>query len=100
MTDRGRKSKRRFTFKASIATEPMPAEEWNAVERLLARLIVRAYAADNPQLFPGRSQGRADGQTSGPSPAARADAGAPPALGGGPERMELEPHDRVVDTPP
>jgi len=43
--------KRQFTFKASIAAEPMPAGEWQAVERLLARLIAKAYLADNPHLL-------------------------------------------------
>ena len=100
MTASGRKSKQRFTFKASIAAEPMPIEQWQAVERLLARLIARAYLADHPELFrPAVIRPEAE-QESGPSPAARADAGAPPARGGGPERMELEPHDSVVDTPP
>jgi hypothetical protein len=46
----GRK-KREFKFRASIANEPMLAAEWDAAERLLARLIARAYAADHPELF-------------------------------------------------
>lgn len=48
--------KRQFTFRASIAQEPMPVEEWHAVERLLARLIAKAYLADNPHLLTPRSK--------------------------------------------
>ncbi len=36
----------------------MPAEEWEAAERVIARLIARAYVADHPELFgPRLSQG-------------------------------------------
>jgi len=53
--------KRQFTFKTSIAAEPMPAEEWLAVERLFARLIAKAYLADNPHLLAPRPKPEEEG---------------------------------------
>jgi len=44
-------ARRRFTFRATVAAEPMAAEDLQAAERILARLIARAYAADHPELF-------------------------------------------------
>jgi hypothetical protein len=68
----------------------MPPETWREARRVMARLVARAYCRDHcPELL-GAEQ---VGQISGPSPAARADAGAPPARGGGPEAMELEQSD-------
>jgi hypothetical protein len=61
----------------------MPADELAAAERLLARLVARAYAADHPGLF-GKDV-EPEGPVSGPSSAARADAVAPAARGDGPE---------------
>jgi hypothetical protein len=41
-----------ITFERSIATEnPMSAEDLRSAERVLARLIAAAYAADHPELF-------------------------------------------------
>ena len=84
--------KGRFTVIARIAAEPLPAAEWDAAERLLAELIARAYAADHPELFGPRLSEVVENEKSGPSPAARADAVAPAARGGGPEAMEMECH--------
>jgi hypothetical protein len=64
----------------------MPAADFEAAERVLARLIARAYRADHPELFGAQKEMIA----SGPPAAAAAVAGAPPASAGGPERMELE----------
>jgi len=64
----------------------MPAADFEAAERVLARLIARAYAADHPELFGAQKEMT----TSGPPATAAAVAGAPPASAGGPEEMELE----------
>jgi len=82
----GMTTRRRFTYRASIAPGPMPTADFEASERVLARLIARAYAADHPELFGARERTTA----SGPPAAAAAVAGAPPASAGGPEEMELE----------
>jgi hypothetical protein len=62
----------------------MPTADLEAAERVLARLIARAYAADHPELFAAQQETA----TSGPSPAARADAVAPAARGDGLEELE------------
>lgn len=46
-----RRKRREFRFSVRIASEPMPEVEWRATERLLARLIAKAYLADNPHLL-------------------------------------------------
>ena len=96
----GRRAGRELSVRRVLSPQPMAAVDLEAAERLLAQLVARAFAADHPALFAPPEHGALAVETSGPSPAARADAGAPPARGGGPERMELEPHDSVVDTPP
>ena len=78
-----------------IAAEPMPVEEWQAAESLLARLVARAYAADHPELFrpavaPNESQ-----ESSGPPAAAAAVAGALPANAGGPDKESREHDSRI-----
>ncbi len=70
----------------------MPAQEWQAAESLLARLVARAYAADHPELFRPAIAKSEPTDDSGASPAARADAAAPTARGGGPEKWSME-HD-------
>jgi hypothetical protein len=87
------KRRRRFTFRASIAQEPMPVEEWQAAERLLAKLVARAYAADHPELFHPAVTPSLSTQSSGPPAAAAAVVGAPPANAGGPDRESREQHD-------
>jgi hypothetical protein len=77
---------------ARIAAEPMPAEEWQAAERLLARLIARAYTADHPELFGPRLSEVLEKVKPGPPAAAAAVAGAPPASAGGPEEWSMEPN--------
>jgi hypothetical protein len=74
----------------------MSAEQWAAVKQRLARIVAQAYATDHPEFFPGRSRAEADHHTSGPPPTPREDAGAPPARGGGPGKLELE-HDVAPD---
>ena len=84
------RKRRQLTITCRIAAEPISPGEWEAAERLLAELIARAYAADHPELFGPCLSEVLENEKSGPSPAARADAVAPAARGGGPEAMELE----------
>ena len=77
-----RTSKRRFTFTARIAEAPMSAAEWQATERLLARLIARAYAHDHPELFRDRL-------VTGPLPTAAAEVATPTTSGSGPVDSEI-----------
>ena len=49
MTSKKRKS--RFTFHTVISDEPMPHDEWEAAEKILAKLVAEAYAADHPEIF-------------------------------------------------
>jgi hypothetical protein len=90
------RQKRQFTFMARIAEEPMPAEEWQAAERLLAKLVARAYAADHPDLLQARRTESTHPKSSGPPATAAAVAGALPASAGGPERESRE-HDTSKD---
>jgi hypothetical protein len=46
-----RKSK--CNFRRSIAPEPISASELDAAERIVARFVATAYAAENPDLFTG-----------------------------------------------
>ncbi len=73
---------RQFTFKALIAVEPMPAAEWEAAERLLAKLIAKAIAHDHPELFRDRL-------VTGPLPTAAAEVATPTTSGGGPVDSEI-----------
>ena len=90
-----RTSKERFTFRATLAEKPMPAEEFAAAERMLARLIARAYAADHPKLFHPAVTPSESRQSSGPPAAAAAVGSAPLPSAGGPEKLELEQHENV-----
>jgi len=84
-------------FRVSVAAEPMPRHEWDAVERLLARLIARAYVVDHPELFrPAVAQSESE-ENSGPPAAAAAVAGAPPASAGGPDEWSMERDDISTD---
>lgn len=89
--------KRGFTIRATAAPEPMTPEQWRAAERILVKLVARTYAADHPELLsPAVAQSEQEAD-SGPSPAARADAAAPAARGGGPESWSVEPDDINTD---
>jgi len=44
-----RKSK--CTFRRTVASEPISASELETAERLLARFVALAYAAEHPDLF-------------------------------------------------
>jgi len=47
-----------FSFERSITFEnPMTAAELDSAERVLARLIAAAYAADHPELFGANTAG-------------------------------------------
>lgn len=45
------RGKRRFTVRRTIAAERMPVEDWQMAERLLAKMVARAFAAEHPELF-------------------------------------------------
>jgi len=74
--------KREFRFRAGIAAEPMPAAEWAAAERLLARLIAKAIAHDHPELFRDRL-------VTGPLSTAAAEVATPTTSGSGPVDSEI-----------
>jgi len=80
---------KRFTVRTSISQEPMPVEDWHAAERVLAKLIARAYAADHPELFGPHLDRAFSKEISGSSSTARADAVAPAARDGGPEKWRV-----------
>ncbi len=86
------KRRRRFTVVTKIAAEPMPMEEWQAAESLLARLVARAYAADHPELFRRPEAHSKQELSSGPPAATAVVAGALPANAGGPDKESRE-HD-------
>ena len=87
------KGRREVRVRRVIAPEPMAPLDVEAAERLLARVVARAYAANNPHLFGPLKAIDDDDTASGPSPTARADAVAPAARGDGPEKLELEHED-------
>lgn len=80
-------------------TATPPPSEIAAAERVLARLIARAFARDHPYLFRPSGAALAEHETSGPPAAAAAVAGAPPANVGGPEQgsAEHEPDNTSTD---
>jgi hypothetical protein len=57
MISKERKS--RFKIRKTYSVEPMPLADRQAAERILARLVAKAYAADHPELF-GSSQGEGE----------------------------------------
>lgn len=96
--------------KVWLASDPdlARAAESAAAERILARLVSRAYAASHSHLFgrpisqscaatpaAGIQPHGADHTISGPSSAARADAVAPAAKDGGPEHSWSLEHDQT-----
>ena len=46
-----RRTDKRFAVRRLIAAAPIPADEWEAVEDLLAELVARAYIADHPEVL-------------------------------------------------
>lgn len=83
-------NRRRFAFRTRLAAKPMAAAESEAAERLLARLVARAYAADHRELFDPTGITGENRRSSGPPAAAMAVAGVPPASAGGPEKGNRE----------
>jgi len=82
-------SRLRITKRPS--SERMPVGDWQSAERLLAKLIARAFAADNPQLFgPRLHEVLGKKNVSGSPTTARADAVAPAVTGGDPENWSME----------
>lgn len=87
------RKRRPITITRVVAPEPIPAEDLAAAERMLARLVARAYAADHPELFGKHTDSSED--HSGPPAAAAAVVGGLPASAGAPER-ETSDHDDNV----
>ncbi len=81
--------KNSFTFSRRVITEPMPPEQWQEVQDIITRLVVRAYLADHPELL-----GRKSSRVSRPSAAAAASA--PVANADGPESGSME----QIESPP
>jgi len=88
------RSRSRFTVRRTVGPERMSLAEWEAAERILARLVARAYAAEHPELFGPRLGEVLGHQVPGSSPTARADAVAPAASGGNPEKWSVEHHEK------
>ena len=78
----------RLRFIAETSAEPMSPQEQRAAERLLARLIARAHAADHPGLFGPRLTEVLGIANPGPSAAAAEVSAAPPPGAGGPKAIE------------
>ena len=72
----------RLRVKTLLSSHTMTREDQVASERMLARLVALAYAADHSEQF-GELE-------SGPPATAAAEAGAPPASAGGPHTWSME----------
>ena len=61
MRGKATRAGQRIIVKRGMIAEPIPAEEFEIAEQILARLIAVAYTTDHPQLFgpPVRQKGRA-----------------------------------------
>jgi hypothetical protein len=90
MAKGARTGKPRFTLKASLAPEPMPAAEWQATERLYAKLLARAIAHDHPEWFQSCRTESKESEDAGPPAAAAAVTGALPVNADGPARESRE----------
>jgi hypothetical protein len=90
--------KARIKFRRRFVTATPSPSEIAAAERVLARLIARAFARDHPHLFTPPGAALAEHETSGPPAAAAAVAGAPPANAGGPEQRSRE-NERTTNLP-
>lgn len=87
----GRKARRELIVTRKAAVGSMPPENLQALERALAQLVARAFAAEYPHLFRPTTTGEdEESNGSGPSAAAAAVSGAPPASAGGPELWSVE----------
>jgi len=84
-----RRRGRDLTVKVAIAAEPMTPEELEAAETMVARLLARAYLADNPHLLPRQQQAAQDSGNAGPLPTARAEVATPTTSGSGPAKSEI-----------
>lgn len=79
------KGRPRFTIRTQISSEPMPVTDWQTAERILAKLVARAFAVDHGELF-GQHLNEVLGQEISGSPStARTDAVAPAVRDGDPE---------------
>ena len=88
MTDKARD--KRFMVKTAISDQPMSTSDWHTSERLLAKMVARAFAHQHPELF-GPHLGEAlDRRVSGSPSTARAEAVAPAAKAGDPEKWSVE----------
>ncbi len=81
------KGKKRISVVRRIAPDPMPPEQWEAAERLMATLVARAFAADHPELFGPRLPELLHKHGSEPLPTARAEVASPTTSGGGSEQQ-------------
>ena len=79
------KAKSKITITYKIASEPMSSQEVQTAERILAKMIARAYAADHPELFAPQRTQRADSTISGSAATGATGAGALPANAADPE---------------
>lgn len=87
-----------MTIRRGIAAEPMSAADFAAAEALLARLAARAYAADNPHLFPRQEQTTQETNSAGPPTAAAAVGAAPAPNAGGPADWSMERDDGNISS--
>lgn len=83
------RARRGFTITTKVAQEPMSERDIQAIERILARLIARAYVADHPDLFglDGDSKG-SESDSESPS-TARAEVATPTTSEGDSDQSEL-----------
>ena len=58
--------KLKCTFRSIVAPEPISASELDTAERLLARFVALAYAAEHPDLFTPEQSSRSSGSDSAP----------------------------------
>ncbi len=49
-----------ITVRVTYSDTPMAPEQWERAQRMLARMIAQAYAADHPELFGGSSSQATD----------------------------------------
>lgn len=45
------RSRQRLKIFRRISPDPMPPEDWRGLQRVLGRVIARAYLADHPELL-------------------------------------------------
>lgn len=86
------KARRALTVVRRAAADRMPLENLQAVERTLAQLVARTFAAEHSHFFCPTKGQEEESNGSGLPAAAAAVSGAPPASVGGPELWSVE-HD-------